>query len=336
MSQDKQQIDEETLGKDLSAGDENGDLPDDFSSDEPETAEAITELAEEIEVKSGNCPDPELEKLRPICTLAEQNHQAVQKNIATIRSANSVLQKFHAREGDLTPKDVDQAKREFHEAKKGYIQLGNKINEGIKPVHVLAKTYPEDLLLQHLYSTYLAKLLSSLETRNQVESYVKRLADFMFVFDREDVILTEEEERRDMTVDKKKAELLAAADKQVARLEARYRKRQLQNRLRQEERPGRIIGQLMRLSRQDPEDIHTYIWLASLLSGELPKQRDPNKRLEMRDDVLSYCQKAFGQIDDFLNLQGVQNLSERDRRRSEYVQTITRIRKPLLTGEARA
>jgi hypothetical protein len=308
---------------------------DETLASEDDGHEQVADLPQEIQVRQGNCPDLELEKLRPICALAEQHYQAVQEHIKTLRNANQVLQKFHAREGDLTPKDVDRAKREFNEAKKSYIRLGKQINEGIKPVYVMAKTFGEDLLMQTLYATYLAKLLSSLETRNQVEPYVKRLAEFSFYFDREDIILTEEEERRDMTIAMKKAEMLTAAERQVARLESRYQKRQLQNRLKQEERPARIINQLIRISRLDPEDIHTFIWLASLLSAEYPRQRDQNKRLEIRDDILMYCQRAFSQIDDFLNLQGIQNLSERDKRRSEYVKTITSIRKPLLEGRAR-
>ena len=306
-------------------------LPGGFASgDEP--GEAVTELPQEIAVKAGDCNAVDLEKLRPICTLAEQNYQAVQEHIKTIRKANDVLRRFHARDGNVTPRDVDQAKKEFHDAKVAYIQLGNKINEGIKQVHLMAKTYPDDLLVQNLYGTYLSKLLASLETRNQAEPYVRRLADYMFVFDREDVVLTAEEERRDMTLQMKKAEVLADAHTRVNRLEARYQKRQLQNRLRQEERPMRIFNQLLRISRLDPEDIHTFIWLATLLAKEFPKQRDQNKRLEMRDDILNYCQRAFGMIDDFLNQQGIQNLSERDKRRSEYVKTITQIRKPLLQG----
>ncbi|HKI98750.1 MAG TPA: hypothetical protein VKB51_09780 [bacterium] len=331
MSEDKQ-LQEEALDP-AEAGDADA-FTAEFGDTGDETSEDVTELPQEIQVKQGNCPDLELEKLRPICTLAEQNYQSVQEHIKALRKANDVLRKFHARDPNVAPKDVDQAKQEFHEAKQAYLVLGNKINEGIKQVYVHAKTYPEDLLVQNLYATYLAKLLASLETRNHVEPYVQRLADYVFVFDREDIVLTAEEERRDMTIQMKKAEVLGAAEKSVARLEARYQKRQLQNRLRQEERPGRVINQLLRISRQDPEDIHTFIWLANLLTTELPRTRDQNKRLEVRDDILSYCTRAFGMIDDFLNLQGIQNLSERDKRRAEYVKTITQIRKPLLQGES--
>ena len=324
MTEEKEEFDLEAAVKDLPAS---------FSdSDDEVSAEPVTDLAQQIKIKTGDAPDPEIEKLRPVCTLAEQNYQAVQEHIKKIRNANQVLAKFHAREGDLTPKDVDKAKKEFHEAKKSYIQMGNQINEGIKQVHFLAKSYPQDMLAQNLYATYLAKLLSSLETRNQDEPYVSSHAGYMFVFDREDIILTEEEERRDMTIDMKRTEMLAEVEKKVSRLEARYQKRQLQNRIRAEDRPIHIINQLIRISKLDPEDIHTFIWLAGMMSTELPKIRDQNKRLEMRDEILSTCQKAFALIDDFLNLQGIQNLSERDKRRSEYLKSITQIRKPLLEG----
>ena len=320
-----------TEDKDILDIEESEELEEELSMDGgDDSPDDVTELPREIKIQSGNCPELELEALRPICTLAEQNYQAVQEHIKKLRNANQMLQRFHARDNEVTPKDVDQAKREFNEAKLAYMELGNKINAGIKQVHMVNKSYPEDLLTQNLYGTYLAKLISSLETRNHVEPYVRRLAEYMFVFDREDIILTEEEERRDMTVEIKKAELLAEAEKKVARLEARYQKRQLQNRIKQGERPGKIIGQLIRLSRLDPEDIHTFIWIAQMMSEELPKQRDPNKRLEFRDDVLKYCQKAFALIDDFLNMQGIENLSDRDKQRSEYLKTITSIRKPLL------
>lgn len=309
---------------------EDGEIPATFESGQDEPSEGVTELPQQIKIKAGNCNDIDLEKLKPVCTVAEQNYQAIQEHIKKIREANRVLQKFHAREGDLTPKDVDRAKREFHEAKKSYIQLGLQINEGIKQVHITSKSYPEDILIQNLYATYLAKLLSSLETRNEIEPYVDRLAGFTFVFDREDIILTEDEERRLMTVEQKKAEILAETVTRVDRLEARYQKRQLQNRLKTEERPIHIINQLIRISKQDAEDIHTYLWLANLMSQELPKIRDPNRRLEMRDEILSTCQKAFAQIDDFLNLQGIDALSDRDKRRSEYLKAITALRKPLM------
>jgi len=299
----------------------------------PERKEEATEFPTEIEVKSGDINPLDLEKLRPLCMEAEKTYQTVLEHIKAIRGANVVLHKFHAGDGSVTEADVEKAKSEFHDAKQAYIQIGNQINEGIKPLYVMAKSHPNDTLVQTLYATYLAKLLVCLETRNQIEPYVRRLAQWAFVFEREKITLSDEEERRNITIESKMASRLEAAKKEVRRLESRYQKRQVQIRLRGGENPTQIINQLMRVGRQDPEDIHTFIWLAQLMSEHLlPRQRDQNRRLEIRDDILQNCQKAFSQIDDFLNLQGMQNQAERDRRRSEYLKTITSIRKPLLKG----
>lgn len=292
--------------------------------------DSVSGLPESIETIKGDMPGPDLEALRPVCTLAEQNYQNVLNVIKAIKAANNVLHRFHKGDPEIAQIDLDAGKTQFHKAKESYIQLGNQINEGISQIHIASKTYPEDLLAQGLYITYLAKLMASLEARNPLEPYVKRMADYYFNFDREDIILTEEEKRRDLTLEQKKQELLELAERDIGRLESRYQKRQLQIKLRAGERKGVIVRHLVRLSKVDPADIHTFIWIAQLLAGEYPKQRDQNKRLEMRDDILTYCQRAFTLIDDFLNLQGIQNLSERDKRRSEYLKTITQIRKPLV------
>lgn len=329
MTEEETQADMES-----SEAEDSIDLTNDFEDEEDSgEKEVLTEFPSEIEIKEGNISDDDLEKLRPICMSAEKSYQGVLEHIKTIRSANVVLQKFHAREGDLTPQDVDKAKRDFHAAKKAYIQIGNQINEGIKPLYVMAKSYPKDRLMQTLYAAYLAKLLICMETRNKIEPYVRLVADWSFVFDRENILLTEEEERRGVNLESKEVERLETAKREVARMESRYQKRQIQIKLRSGENPTMVINQLLRLTRQDPEDIHTFIWLAQLMSEHLlPKQRDQNRRLEIRDEILQFCKKAFSQIDDFLNQQGLQNQAERDRRRSEYLKTITSIRKPLLQG----
>ena len=71
-------------------GEDPVSFPPAFDADE-ETPEAVTELPQPIEAKKGNCPDGELEKLRPVCTLAEQNYQSVHEHIKAIRHANEVL-----------------------------------------------------------------------------------------------------------------------------------------------------------------------------------------------------------------------------------------------------
>ena len=305
------------------------------AADEEESrSEEVTELRRFVEPKRGNVPDAELEELKPICSAADENHQQVLKHIKDIKAAEKVLQQFRARAGNVTPQDVEQAKQKFHQAKQTYLHLGNQINEGIKRIHPMAQMYPEDFLAQNLYKIYLSKLLSSLETRNPVEPFVEALSLATFDFTRHEVTVTEGESLKGLTVEKKAAQLVADTQTLVTMLEARYQKRQLHNRMHKGESRKRVIQRLRHFLTLDPEDLHTYIWLASLMSEELEGERNHNTRVALRDDILQYCKRAFAKIDDFLNLQGIQTLSERDKRRSEYVKTITAIRKPLVDSPA--
>lgn len=280
----------------------------------------------------GQCSPEQLDKLRPVCAQAEQNYSQVLGLIKEIKASENVLQRFHAREAGVSPQDVEEAKKRFDQAKQSYIQLGNQINDGIKQVFDCAKTCPEDYLVQDLYRVYLAKLLASLETRNPIQPFVETIATEGFDFDRQQIVLTEAETQRGQTTDALEAERLEEIKKKVTMLTTRYQKRQLANRLRQGEEPKKIIEQLLACQEQDPDDINTHIWLASLLSNELKKEKDQNKHLAVRNQILENCQRAFGNMDDYLNLQGIENLSVRDKLRSEYLKTITAIRKPLLDG----
>ena len=293
-------------------------------------SERVDELLQPANTKTGDCLPDELAALRPICTMAEENYQAILGHIKAMKDSEAVLLRFHAQQEGTTPEDVEHAKSQFDQAKQSYIQAGNQINDGIKPVHDLAKVYIEDLLVKNLYKTYLAKLLSSLEKRHPVEPFVRRSADWGFVFDREPLLLSDDETRRGLTVEKKRAETLAASNRTMTMLEARYQKRTLQNRLKAGESPSKIIRRLHYLAQEDPEDLHTSIWLANLMAKEMVKERNQNVRVGMRDEILQLCKKAMAQIDDFLNLQGIQTLSDRDKRRAEYMKSIAAVRNPLV------
>jgi len=305
-----------------------------LSDETEETDELQDELAAAFsngaQIEVGDAPQPAVEKLRPICTLADQSYNQILGLIRDMRSAESVLEQFHAGKAGIGSADVEQAKTKFETAKQSYLQFGNQINEGIKPVYQLAKTYVNDILVQTLYQTYLAKLLASLETRNPLQPYVEQLALYGFEFEREELIPTELEEQRKLTSDDLSKERLELIEVHIKRLESRYTKRLLANRMRNGENPRKVIRVLSTLVRRDPEDINTYLWLASLLSEELKRSKDQNKRITIRDDILDYCKRAFAKIDDYLNLQGIENLNERDRKRSEYIKSITAIRKPLV------
>ena len=311
------------MAEDNVSGAENGETPQD-------SPESTTVLAEEIETIPGNAPDEALEKLRPVLSLAEQTYSQVLALIKEMKAAETVLQKFHAREAGVTTENVESAKTQFHQAKKSYLQLGNQINEGIKQVHTLAKTFPDDVLIQDQYRVYLAKLLASLETHNPIQPLVELFAASGFDLTRQEFAVAEEDAQRGATPESLEKKRLEEIQLAVTRLEVRYQKRQIANAMRQGTSRAVTINSLSRLVSRDPEDVNTYIWLANLLNAELKKERDQNKRMSLRDGILDYCKRGFAVIDDYLNLQGIESLNARDRMRAEYVKTITSIRKPLL------
>ncbi len=289
-----------------------------------------SDFSHDIEIQFGNAPQEVLDKLRPVCTLADQIYNQVLGLIKEMKAAEAVLQKFHSPDSGVTSEDVEKAKIDFHDSKKSYMELGNQINDGMRQAHTTARTYPEDLLVQTVYKTYLAKLLASLETRNPIQNFVELIAVGSFDLERRSVSLSGDEDSQSAEQFEKRE--LEHAEHQIVMLECRYQKRQLANRLRQGESAKKIVARLVHLAHRDPEDVNTYIWMASLLSDQLKSERNQNERIHVRDEVLDNCKKAFSAIDDYMNLQGIQSLNDRDRMRAEYVKTITTIRRPLLAS----
>jgi hypothetical protein len=297
-------------------------------SEEQQAEEEGTDFSHDVEIQFGDAGPEVLEKLRPVCTLADQIYNQVLGLIKEMKAAEVVLEKFHKPDSGVTSEDLEKAKADFHDFKSSYMELGNQINDGMRQAHITARTYPEDLLVQNVYKTYLAKLLASLETRNPIQNFVELIAVGSFDLERRSISLTGDEDSHAAEQFEKKE--LANTEHQIVMLECRYQKRQLANRLRQGENPKNIIMRLVHLAHRDPEDVNTYIWMASLLSDQLKAERNQNERIHVRDEVLDNCKKAFSAIDDYMNLQGMQSLNDRDRMRAEYVKTITSIRRPLL------
>ncbi|MCZ6842490.1 MAG: hypothetical protein O7G32_06620 [SAR324 cluster bacterium] len=300
-----------------------------IAQEEP-TEESVTELDSGIEIQAGNAPAEVLEKLQPVCARADQIYNQILGLIKEFKQAESVLQQFHSRADGVTSSDVEEAKNKFQQAKQSYMELGDQINGGIKEVNTVAQTWTDDLLIQNVYKTYLAKLLASLETRNPNQNFVELLAGGAFDLERRPIPGGTGEGRDEDAEKQYLQKQLEETNHAVTMLEVRYQKRQLANRLRRGDSPARIIGRLVHLLHRDPDDINSYIWMANLLTNKLKTERDQNKRMQMRDEILDYCKRGFAIIDDYLNLQKIESLNERDRMRAEYVKTITSIRKPLM------
>lgn len=292
--------------------------------------ESVTDFPVNVEIQTGNAPQEVLDKLAPICALADQNYNQVIGLIKEMRNAGLVLERFHAQQEGVTSSDLQMARENFDGAKDAYMDLGNKFNKGMREVHKVARTFPEDLLAQNIYKTYLAKLISSLEARNPIQNFVERLANGDFDMERRPTPLAGDEDEANAAAYQKRE--IEQTENQIIMLEVRYQKRKLANRLRQGENPKKIISRLVHLIHHDPGDVNSYIWMASLLSDRLKAERNQNERVHIRDEILDYCKKGIAVIDDYMNLQAIESLNERDRTRSEYVKTITSIRRPLLDG----
>lgn len=298
----------------------------------PNPPEVETELPPAEVEHFGLAPSEELEAVRPLCKKTAELYSQVLEVIREMKAAEHVLQQYHAQKKGLTSEDVETAKQKFMAVKKNYLQIGNQINEGIKPLHKLSKTYPDDILVQALYKAYLAKLLASLETRNPIQPLIEAMAMEGFEFSRAFFTPTEHDVALYHSPENVTREKLKEARRHVNMLEVRYQKRQLANRVRHGENPVSIVADLRALLERDPSDINTYIWLANIQTDKIKTERNQNLRTTLREEVLELCQTAFSIIDNYLSEQGFDNQVERDKRRAEYVRTITNIRKPLLNG----
>lgn len=293
-----------------------------------DAGEEVTEFPEEVEIQMGDAPQEVLDKLGPVCTLAEQNYIQVAGLIKEMQGAESVLQKFHSHEEGVTSSDLQMAKDNYDNAKASYIDLGNQINKGMRQVHASARRFPEDLLIQNIYKAYLAKLLASLEARNPIQNFVALVAGGEFDLERRTGSLTGNEDQSAAEAYRKRE--MEQTEHQIVMLEVRYQKRQLANRLRQGDSRKKVIMRLVHLIHRDPVDVNSYVWMAHLLTDQLSSERNQNERVHMRDEILDYCKKGIAVIDDYMNLQGIESLNDRDRMRAEYVKSITAIRRPLL------
>ncbi len=93
---------------------------------------------------------------------------------------------------------------------------------------------------------------------------------------------------------------------------------------------SKVIKELVEISHLDHEDIKTHILLARMFSEYSKKASQINLRRNLRAQALIYCKSANGLIDEYLSLQGIKTLSERDKERISFVKTISAIRLPLL------
>ncbi|MDX2470391.1 MAG: hypothetical protein QNL04_07425 [SAR324 cluster bacterium] len=250
--------------------------------------------------------------------------------IPVMQRAHRVRERYQKGDATITPTDVKQAKEDFDKHKDDYQKLSKIITQGMPTVHKAIANYPNALVVHQVYNRYLAQLLVSQEIKGAVESYVFKMADGEFDLTEPDFTLTEDEKLREITIQKKTEDFRELLQKDTNRLEARYRKRKLMLMLQKGTPKYKILGELVKVSETDPDDIKTHILAARLIAEHSQAMTNTAKRIHFREEALNHCKVAFARIDAYLDLQGIDDIRKRDMVRVGFVKTISAIRNPLI------
>ncbi|MCP4295601.1 MAG: hypothetical protein GY786_08345 [Proteobacteria bacterium] len=277
--------------------------------------------------------DTVLNKCKDICDKSAESYKLSCQFRTSLKNSSSVISKFkNHRAGDLTPIDLETAKETFSESREIYTTYTDVIAKGMTYIHQVQAAYPTDLIVLKMYTKYLAILLASKEAQHPVENYLLILAEGPFDFKKVLPVLTEDEEKRGISLSAKSESLTKDYIQTKKRLECRFKKRQLANKLKAGTSTSQIIKELSELIKDDADDIRTRIFLAKLFSNSLLRNNDANTRARMKEGALHHCQLAFSGLDTYLDLQQINNPKKRNLERAGFMKTITSIRLPLIKG----
>lgn len=271
-----------------------------------------------------------LKKMTEICSDAEIWYENVLKTLPSIRNSQKIIAKFQNVDNEMTLMDVKLATETLKESKKNFIVNAGKIAKNWLYIHDLFGQYPDKVLVHQVYVKYLAKLLASREARYPVENYVLTVAKGTFNLAAPDFEPTDLQLQHGKTNVSLRKGYLNHLRLDINRLECRYRKRRLMVKLKENTPKSVVIKELLEISHIDPIDIKTHILLARMFGEYSVTIRDHQKRTSLREQALRYCNLAFSTIDDYLDLQSIDVMKERDIQRAGFVKSISAIRIPLL------
>jgi len=269
-------------------------------------------------------------QLKKICEQAAVWYGNAMKTLPSIRNSQKIIEKFKDIKNDITLMDVKLATETLKESKKNYTENAALIAQNWLYIADVYHKYPGELLVHRVYAQYLAKLLASREARDPVENYVLRLATKPFEFEAPDFIPSDLQLQRGITSVALQKSYMKQLSTEISRLECRYRKRRLMVKLKENVPKSAVIKELLELAQIDPIDIKTNILLARLFSEYALTINNHQKRSSLKEQALKYCNLAFAKIDDYLDLQSIEQISARDLQRAGFVKSISAIRIPLL------
>lgn len=268
--------------------------------------------------------------LKSACDKADDCFKKAVGTLPSIRNAQKIISRYQNVNDELTLMDVKLATETLKESRKNYTAAAAEIAKDWPYIHDVFGKYPDDVVVNQVYLHYLARLLASREARYPVENYVMKLAKHPFSFEEPDFQPTDQQLQHGKTKVTLKNDYLVKIRQDINRLECRYRKRKLMVKLKENVPKSTIIKELIEIVHIDPLDIKTHILLARLFGEYAMTIKDHQKRTSLRDQALKHCNLAFSTIDDYLDLQQIEEMKERDIQRAGFVKSISAIRIPLI------
>lgn len=283
---------------------------------------------------SSNLPDKltaDVEKkFKSVCKSAEKAYDELSRIQQSLINSQKFIDGYQKQKSDISLFEFKLAKETYLESKKVFIENSGVIAKGMQYVYEVYQQFHSHLMVKKSYIKYLAKLLGSREARNPLEKYILSKATGNFDFSVPDLEPTDQQLQHGITKYHLQKEHEQRLQKDVDRLEARYRKRKLTTLLKSDTPKTKIINELQEILKLDPTDIKTHIFLAKLLADYATSFNNVTKRGVFREQALKHCEAAFSKIDDYLDLQAIKQMKERDAVRSGFVKTISAIRIPLI------
>ncbi len=295
------------------------------------TDQSAPEAGKESSSKSPSAYSDEIDaKLKSVCKVAGEAYSELTRIQRAVRNSQKFIDSYKSGKSDISLFEVKLAKETFLESKKIFNDNASIIAKGMQHIYGIYRQYSDQIVVKKAYIKYLAKLLASREARNPPENYILNLAVGDFDLNVPDFEPSDLQLQHGKTKYSLKKEYALELQKDINRLEARYRKRKLTVMLKSEVPKTKIIEELQEILKLDPFDIKTYIFLAKLFADYSSSSNSHTKRGIFREQALKYCEAAFSKIDDYLDLQVIKQMKERDIARAGFVKTISAIRIPLI------
>ncbi|MCP4756724.1 MAG: hypothetical protein GY866_38160, partial [Proteobacteria bacterium] len=302
----------------------------DIFYDPEKLEEALTKASEPESDSSEKYDESIAEKCREFCKAAEDSYEMVAKILPSIRNSQKVISRYQKDKKGISLIDLHLAKETFIESRDIYEKHAGLIANGWAYICNIHQKFPEQIDVIKIYIKYLAKLLASREARYPSENYLLFLANGEFDFEIPDFEPTDTQLQHGKTRVSLAKEYIETLRVEINRLECRYRKRKLMAKVKENTPKSQILKELMEIAHIDPIDIRTHILLARMFAEYASSIKNLQKRQSMREQALRYCNKAFGRIDQYLDLQNIEKARERDQQRMGFVKTISAIRIPLV------